>query len=361
MISLRTGLLLLVGVLAACGAADEATEPRGGVGPTVPARGTGTGTTTEGEQTLAEGPMSEDEGAPGEEGAGTSVAVEPDVDGSEADPEVESMPEAPVAARCDRTKPFDAPKLVAGLNTDRNETAPRLTSDELGIFFMRQGTSSAQIVTATRTELGGAWSAAVLVKELSSSAHDGSPSLTADGLTMYFHSNRSPSSGSYDIWRSVRASKAAPWGTPTRLSILSSAASDTYPYVRPDGRALYFSSLRSGHYNVYVASVDAAGKVAEPRGLGNINTEEEEASPVPTADGLALYFMRRGTTNDIWVSRRTKTSDSWGAPRKVLELSSTSDERPSWVSTDECLLYLTSTGRPGSVGGADLYVAQRMP
>ena len=53
--------------------------------------------------------------------------------------------------------------------------------------------------------------------EVNSSDYDFSPSITADGLQLYFESDRPGGVGTYDIWMSTRATKADDWGAPTNL------------------------------------------------------------------------------------------------------------------------------------------------
>ena len=76
-----------------------------------------------------------------------------------------------------------------------------------------------------------------------------------------------------------------------------------------------------------------------------------------TFEELELYFMSpTGGDNDIWVARRTVTSDPWGSATLVTELSSSgSDESPD-VSVDGLTMFFSSD-RGGD--GLRLYVSQR--
>src|SRR4051812_39724606 len=68
-------------------------------------------------------------------------------------------PDGGGAARCSPTAPFETPRLVPGadLNTTANEFSPRLTLDELGLYFARSPgmIGGWDIYAATRTEVGG--------------------------------------------------------------------------------------------------------------------------------------------------------------------------------------------------------------
>jgi hypothetical protein len=93
---------------------------------------------------------------------------------------------------------------------------------------------------------GGVFGPAEAVVELNTSAAEGQPSLRRDGLEIFFFSNRAGAQGN-DIYSATRASTSDPWSTPVNLgSNVNSAASETRPSVSWDGTSLYFGSNRAG-------------------------------------------------------------------------------------------------------------------
>ena len=59
----------------------------------------------------------------------------------------------------------------------------------------------------------------------------------------------------YDIWVSIRATAAAPWGAPTVVSEVSSQFNDFPSWISNDLCRLYLTnSQSSGHFKVLVAS-----------------------------------------------------------------------------------------------------------
>jgi len=279
-------------------------------------------------------------------------------EGSSIDRPVERDRVAPVVpSRCDRTKPFGAPRPVAGVSGATDTSNARLSADELTAFFMRTlaGTAGGnEIVVATRTERTLPFSGAAVVAQLSSPQQEGSPTVTADGLTMYLHSNRS---GTYDVWRARRSKATDPWGEPLRVTEISSDKTEYDPFVRPDGRMIVFASNRVGHHQIYRASVADDGTVGLPSPISEINTSADETNPVLAEDGLAIYFSRATKTRDVFVARRASTSERFGPAERVAELATDQDEWPSWVSADECVLYLTIEGPTKKA----IYSAARLP
>jgi len=104
---------------------------------------------------------------------------------------------------------------------------------------------------------------------VNSSAADHNPSISADGLELYFSSYRPGGSGDTDLWVTTRATTNDEWGEPANLGpTINSSGNDGGPCISPDGCTLVFNSIRSGGY-------------------GNL---------------------------DIWVTKRATRSDDWGPP-----------------------------------------------
>jgi hypothetical protein len=124
---------------------------------------------------------------------------------------------------------------------------------------------------------------------------------------------------------------------------------------------IVFASTRSGNYDLYAAYADELGNWGLPVALRELDTPVNETHPVISADGLSLYFARRLATgiDQIYVSRRSMLNVAWGPPRRLSELSATVSAQPAWISADDCVLYLTSSGGTGGVGSTDIYVAER--
>jgi Tol biopolymer transport system component len=93
---------------------------------------------------------------------------------------------------------------------------------------------------------GGVFGAAAAISELNSAAQDGQPNLRRDGLEIFFFSNR-PGSAGNDIYAATRVSTSEPWSTPVNLGPnVNSAASETRPSLSWDGTTLYYGSNRAG-------------------------------------------------------------------------------------------------------------------
>ncbi len=75
-----------------------------------------------------------------------------------------------------------------------------------------------------------AWSVAAPVVEVNSTAPDGCPIESRDGLSLYIASSRTGTLGGNDIWAADRASKSEPFGEPQNLGApVNTVANDFCP------------------------------------------------------------------------------------------------------------------------------------
>jgi len=200
-------------------------------------------------------------------------------------------------------------------------------------------------------------------------AMDATPSLSADGLSLYFSSTRS--GGRADLWVTTRATVSDPWDPPVDLGItINSAYTDDTPSISRDGLTLYFSSWRScpgwlGSMDLWIATRETIDEQwGAPTHLGpTINSSSLDWSPSISSDGLELFMSsNRPSSEDseLWVARRKKTDDPWPEPVNLgPPVNSPSIEATPSISADGLLLFFQST-RPGGYGGpVDIWVAMR--
>ena len=147
------------------------------------------------------------------------------------------------------------------------------------------------------------------------------PSLSADGLTLLFHSDRPGGHGGYDIWMSVRESPNQPWRPATNLGpIVNSDANDEGPELSHDGLTLYFSSnRRDGDIDLWCTTRDSVAEPwREPELVRGVNSWRTEVEPALSSDGLTLVFASTRDPSlgvfDLWMCRRDATDDDWSKP-----------------------------------------------
>jgi Tol biopolymer transport system component len=153
--------------------------------------------------------------------------------------------------------------LGCTVNSAADEASPYLLEDELYFGSRRAGgyssagdgaiTGDADIYVSPFD--GESFGAPALAPGLDTGQDDFRPNLRRDGLEIFFDSNRTGSLGGNDIWTSTRASTSDPWSTPTNL-VVNTAASEDRPSLSWDGATLYFGSNRTGEgsFDLYVTT-----------------------------------------------------------------------------------------------------------
>jgi outer membrane protein OmpA-like peptidoglycan-associated protein/tetratricopeptide (TPR) repeat protein len=116
-------------------------------------------------------------------------------------------------------------------------------------------------------------------------------SLSPDGKTLYFASNRKGGFGGLDLYRSTLTE--GDWGPAVNLGpIVNTIFDETTPFVTPDNRKLYFSS--QGHYNmggfdIFCSEWNQDDWMA-PRNIGYpLNTPDDDLFYFPVDTGAVAY------------------------------------------------------------------------
>jgi hypothetical protein len=95
----------------------------------------------------------------------------------------------------------------------------------------------------------GSFGPAAPVTELNTPGRDTRLTITGNGLTIYFTSNRAGGLGGIDIWTASRQTPHSPFCTPVNLgSMINSSADDRSPSITTSGSTLYFTSTRAGGF-----------------------------------------------------------------------------------------------------------------
>jgi Tol biopolymer transport system component len=94
---------------------------------------------------------------------------------------------------------------------------------------------------------GGVFEPAQLVAGINTEFNDSRPNLSRDGRELFFDSNRTGTIGGADIYSAFRASALDPWSVPENLgSDVNSPAAETRASLSWDGTTLVFGSMRAG-------------------------------------------------------------------------------------------------------------------
>ncbi|MCS6822655.1 MAG: OmpA family protein [Cytophagaceae bacterium] len=193
-----------------------------------------------------------------------------------------------------------ARRMHSNLNTeDAHEASAIFTPDGKTIIFSRgndgskKGPQDVDIYQAT-LQPDGSWSEPVLLPINDPKAWDSCPSLSRDGKTLYFASNRENGFGGVDLYKSVKGPDGQ-WGPPQNLGApINTKGGELFPYESPHG-VLFFSS--DGH-----PSLGALDIFYVKKENGKI-TIENMGRPINSSyDDFAIFF--KDTTKGFFTSNR---------------------------------------------------------
>jgi len=150
--------------------------------------------------------------------------------------------------------------LGPGVNSTFDDQGPYYFEDDVRgtrqLYFAsgRPGLGGNDIYLAD-----GSFGSATRVTELSSPLNESDPWIRHDGLEIFFQSNRAGSTGpALDLWVATRGSTADAWSTPVNLgSTINTASAEQNASLSSDGTTLFFASDRlggSGGLDLYMST-----------------------------------------------------------------------------------------------------------
>ena len=264
-------------------------------------------------------------------------------------------------------------------NSSSHDQHPSISGDGTELYFMSRrpgGVGDWDIWVVSRRTTSEPWGEpANLGPIVNSSGEDWAPCISADGMELYFEANRPGGLGGTDILVASRKTTDEPWGNAVNLGpTVNSPKRDGGPSISPDGLELYFKSNRPGGYGGEDLWVSKRRAKDEPWGgpvnLGPIvNGLYWDREPSVSNDGLALFFSSTRADGygviDLWLTSRKTRDEAWGEPINLgLGVNMNYAQDGLSVSADGRMLFFSdyqSWARPGGYGEADLWQTQIIP
>jgi len=271
--------------------------------------------------------------------------------------------------------PFNPINLGENINSTLDEYWPSLSADEntLVITANIPKDSTSEAILHNRQEdffishrdYEGNWELIKPAgKPLNTPFNEGAQTLTSDGKKMY-----------YTVCRGVCylfSSDLLPdgtWSTPVRLpsTINNNRFSNKQPSISPDGRTLYYVSNRPGGYggfDIWKSTLNDDNTWSEPENLGNnLNTDSDEQSPFIHFDNQTLYFASNGHVGmgalDLYVSKQD-VKGNWSEPKNLgYPINTYRDEDGLIVNARGTTAYYTSDRIQQN--GRDIYTFELYP
>jgi outer membrane protein OmpA-like peptidoglycan-associated protein len=266
--------------------------------------------------------------------------------------------------------PFAPTNMGSNINTENDDYHPALSADEsMFVVTSNLPTQSEAFGKGFQEDFfisfrtGGVWGPRqAFGPPINTPLNEGTLSMTADGSVFFFSAcNRHDGYGSCDIYYTRRV--GSNWGKPQNIGPpINTRYWEAQPSVTADGRTIYFVSNRPGGYggaDIWVSHLDQFGEWSEPRNLGpNINTAKNENNPFIHADNHTFYFCSEGHlgmgASDIYITRKNNEGE-WMQPQNLgYPINTHANETGILVSAQGNKAYFASDAL-GGLGGMDIY------
>ena len=253
------------------------------------------------------------------------------------------------------------------INGSGDEYLPTLTSDgKLLVFTSDKGGEN--IMVSRRKESGDWTEAKSIGKGINTSGNEGMAKLTVCGRTVYFSAcGREIGMGGCDIFKASFDYDEATGYDAQIVKELSSRQWDSQPTISCDGKTMYFASNREGGLggtDIWAAYLAESGIWSVPVNLGaSINTPADEEAAFISPDGITLYFSSDGHAGfgDMDIFRTVLKDKNWTKPQNLGAAFNTPyREAGIVISPDNDRAYFASA-RPKGRGGLDIYQIKLKP
>jgi hypothetical protein len=271
---------------------------------------------------------------------------------------------------------FGVPQPVPELASTGRTDNPTLTADLLEIYFTSDRDSgNGDVWFARRSDPREPFGTPAAVTEVNTDTFETSSAISADGLTLWFGSDR-PGGTSTDIWMATRSNRSAPWMSPVNVVALNTAVEDIPRPPGQHGLVMPLSSKQgtSAVYQTFLATRPSPGApfrmpvlVAELA-----HADKSTVDGFLTDDGLTLFYSSsplvvpadagprpgdagltpdsgQAPSADLFVAWRRSLNEPFSAIQPLDDLNTGGDERDPWLTPDGKTLYFTSD-RDGTLG-----------
>lgn len=222
----------------------------------------------------------------------------------------------------DNAVDFDPIPLSDKINTTDLEYEASFTADESQMVFTRRINNQEDFYMAQLE--GGEVVSVSPIEELNTPIDEGAHSISSDGSELFFTVCISRNNGGCDLYLSQKVDDK--WTRPKNLGqAINTEYWDSQPSISGDGRSLYFSSNRPGGLggrDIWYAHRRADGRWSKAINLGaEVNSSSHDETPFIHKDNLTLYFASDRQPGmgqlDLYSVSRNHWSSDWNEPNAL--------------------------------------------
>ncbi len=220
---------------------------------------------------------------------------------------------------------------------------------------------------------------------------DYAPTVSADGRTLYYVSNRPGSKlteddePSHDFWAARKEHRLdtvffQPYNIDTlphpNLKGVNTRLHEGAASIAADRQSLYFTGCNRpdglGDCDIYKTTIQG-DQWGEPVNLGrSVNSKVFDSQPSIAPDQSRVYFVstREGPNSDgspslenfdIWYSDWDPDLEEWGEAKNLEAINTKGQEASPFIAADNTTLFFASNGHEPTLGGLDFFVTRYDP
>jgi peptidoglycan-associated lipoprotein len=241
---------------------------------------------------------------------------------------------------------WEKPKLLEDkqlINTSSDEGAATVSArGDMMIFtrcrFDKSKDMGAELYAANQSR--GDWSEPTLLELVGDSLIEAQPSLSADGTTLYFVSDRPGGYGGKDIWMAKEKGSGA-FDKPENMGPeINTPGDEMFPYIRDNGD-LYFSS----NYHPGIGGLDIFKAVKNEKGKWAV--QNMKAPINSSGDDFGITFIKGEVEKGLFSSNRkgSRSDDiySFYLPPKIFNASGEVSNKETAQKIDGALIRIIGT------------------
>lgn len=263
--------------------------------------------------------------------------------------DVDAGTDSPVDLTCwsrwlDGTVALDPPIKLANLSIPNiNSQNPSVTADGLALYFDR----NQDYFRASRPSVTAAFDNAVRIDELATPLNESRISTTADDQLGVFASARAGTLGLLDLWQAERTADGT-FGAPdsSLFGAINDAQNQFDPELTPDGLDLYWAPAEAGIQQIHhISRVSTNDAFKGPKTLDlALAGYDQYFDPTIAPDQrvLALAAKPDNGNSDLLYVTRPSPNAQFGVVRLIPGVNTNEGEGDPELAADGCTLYFAS-------------------
>jgi hypothetical protein len=213
-----------------------------------------------------------------------------------------------LSQRASRVSPWEAPVMIASLSTGSGDQNPQLVLGDTALLFASNDGASNTLDLYTASRSGTTFGPRVGMPGFGGATIDEyGADISQDGLELVFARDAAGANG--DLHAAGRLTTGDMFGTSAPISAANTANIERSPSLSPDGLELYFESDRASGNRIFRATrTSTTSEFGIASEIVELRFGTNNRSPRMSADGATMYFGSNGPGSvgaiDLFASTR---------------------------------------------------------